>query len=210
MTIRIAALLLLVALPCLAHGEPIGIEPAQMPILGSRRDFVGENAFSSEVVGALRYLRSVPNRSAGGFFQEIPVTSSPTLVARWSWQVDRLHRTADIRVKEREDFGALVAFVFGEPSWWNQDVPTLAYVWTSTPVPPGSILKSTRNGKLAYVQLRDAAHVGRMQTESRRLVDDFISAFGEKPGRLRYVAILNDNDQTGEPASALFGPVSID
>ena len=37
-------------------------------------------------------------------------------------------------------------FVFGEPSFFNRDVPTIAYVWTATPVANGTVLRSQRYG----------------------------------------------------------------
>lgn len=101
----------------------------------------------------------------------------------------------------------MVMFVFGEPSLLNRDVPTLAYVWTTTPVPNGSVLPSIRFSALRNVQLRGQDDVGRWQREERNVVEDFRAIFGYAPPPLEYIAIFNDNDQTSEKTSALFGPI---
>jgi hypothetical protein len=112
--------------------------------------------------------------------------------------------TADIRKLATEDVGAKVMLVFGEPTLFHRNVPSLAYVWTATPVANETILPSLRFGSLAYIQLRGRAEVGQWHFETRDIVADYQAAFGQPPGRLRYIAVFNDNDQTGEPASALF------
>lgn len=99
-------------------------------------------------------------------------------------------------------------FVFGRPSWWNRDVPTLAYVWSSTRVANGTVLPSLRYDSLRYVQLRGRAEVGTLQREERDIVADFEAIFHRSPPELNYVAVFNDNDQTNEQVSALFGGIT--
>src|SRR3546814_7551085 len=50
--------------------------------------------------------------------------------------------SADIRIKEREDFAAAIFLIFGRPSMFNRDVPTLAYVWTSSQLPEDAVVDS--------------------------------------------------------------------
>ncbi len=71
----------------------------------------------------------------------------------------------------------------------------------------GTVLPSQRYGSLAYIQLHGRGEIGRWQHEERNVTEDFKVLFGREPGRLRYIAIFNDNDQTGEAASALLGPI---
>ncbi|MBU2581670.1 MAG: DUF3047 domain-containing protein [Alphaproteobacteria bacterium] len=182
-------------------------DPAKMLRTAERVDFSGSNLLTVEQTEMGMCLRSTPRSSATGLYQLLEMPSDRLRNVSWQWRVDKAHATADIRAIEREDFAAKIAFVFGEPSFFNRDVPTLAYVWTSTPVENGSIIPSRRYANLRYVQLHGAAEVGRWQLESRDILADFVAAFGQPPGALRYIAVFNDNDQTGEPVSALFGPV---
>jgi hypothetical protein len=182
-------------------------DPVEMLRSAKRVDFVGTNAFAVEMTAAGAVLRTTPHRSACGLYQRVDVDGRQLQHIRWTWRVDRLHRTADIRDLRKEDFGAKVMFIFGEPSIFNRDVPTLAYVWTSTPVVNGTVLPSQRYTSLAYIQLHGRDEIGRWQQEERNVTEDFKAVFGREPGRLRYIAIFNDNDQTGEAASALLGPI---
>jgi Protein of unknown function (DUF3047) len=182
-------------------------DPARMLSTGERIDFVGSSRLSVERTQRGLCLRSTPQHSATGLYQRVELPPERLSKVAWNWRVDRTQPSADIRRLDREDFAAKIAFVFGEPSLFNRDVPTIAYVWTSTPLPNGSIITSKRHSKLRYFQLHGPADAGRWQHEQRNIVEDFKKTFGYTPGPAHYVAVFNDNDQTGEPVSALFGPI---
>lgn len=193
--------------PSSALAQSVLADPATMPVTATRHDFAGANAFESETIEGQPYLRSTPRRSASGLYQAVSTTSGNLSRVAWTWRVDQLHAHADVRTKTRDDFGAMVAFVFGEPTTWDRDVPTLAYVWTSSPLAPGASLRSPRFANLYYIQLRGSRDVGVMHSESRNVAADFLSTFGHEAPLLRYVVLFNDNDQTGEPTSAVFGRI---
>lgn len=86
----------------------------------------------------------------------------------------------------------------------------MAYTWTATPVANRTILRSLRYQSLRYIQLRGRADVGTWQRERRDLVADYKAIFNRASLALKYVAVFNDNDQTGEPVSAQFGTVEWD
>lgn len=195
------------ALMSAAMAESLLADPAEMLTTAKRIDFVGRNDFSVEQTARGAVLRCVPRRSASGLYQPIVMDGAELTRIRWRWRVDRLHETADVRKLAAEDFGAMVMFVFGKPSLLERDVPTLGYVWTSTPAPDESIIRSQRYGSLAYIQLHGRADVGRWREEERNVAADFAAVFGKAPGPLQYIAVFNDNDQTGEAASALFGAI---
>ena len=191
-------------------GEPVRLvaDPARMIETAKRMDFVGQNAFAKEQTSEGLALRSTPQRSASGLYQRVNVRAKSLRPVAWRWRVDKLQRSADIRNLATEDFGATIFFVFGEPSMSNKDVPTLAYTWTATPIANGTILRSLRYKRLWYVQLRGRGDVGAWQQERRDVAKDYRRIFGSQPPTLIYVAVFNDNDQTGAPVSALFGPIA--
>src|SRR3546814_5364781 len=113
--------------------------------------------------------------------------------------------SADIRIKEREDFAAAIFPIFGRPSMFNRDVPTLAYVWTSSQLPEDAVVDSPYHpGTVRSIVLRSGGeHLGRWVEERRNVLDDFRKAFGrEPPDAVEVVALFTDNDQTGEPVEA--------
>lgn len=197
-----------------AAGSGIGLasdrlllNPAEMLGSAERMDFKGHNTFVAEHTEFGEALRSTPNASASGLYQSVDIAGTALESVSWRWRVDRLQAHADIRALPTEDFGAVLFFVFGEPSLFNRDVPTIAYVWTATPVADGAVLQSQRFASLKYVQLRGRGDLGGWRSETRNVAADFRSLFGTEPPALQKLAVLNDNDDTGEPATALFGPV---
>lgn len=178
-------------------------------MLGSARHvaFTGEHRFGTEVGPHGAAVRLTPQRSAAGLYQPMQIDGHTLRNVRWTWRVDALQSSADLRDLGREDVGAAVFFVFGEPSVFNRDVPTLAYVWSSTPVDAGMFLPSLRFSSLYYIQMRGRGDVGAWRSEARDIEQDYRLIFGEEPPELHYVAFFNDNDQTGEATSASFGAV---
>jgi hypothetical protein len=185
-------------------------DPAIMIRSAKRVDFVGENTFAAERSPFGLVLRSTPDHSASGLYFSVSVPPVALAPVTWHWRVDRLQRSADMRNLKTEDSGATIFFIFGEPSLFNKDVPTLAYIWSGTPVPDETVLPSRRYQSLNYIQVRGAAEVGHWQQEHRDLAADYRKIFGTAPPPLRYVAIFNDNDQTGETTSAEFGAIDWD
>jgi Protein of unknown function (DUF3047) len=204
------AILLLCWQPSLAGTRRVLANPVAMMATAERVDFVGRNSLAPETSAFGPVLRLTPHHSASGLY--LPVAIAPALLGAvsWRWRVDQLQPSADIRALKKEDTGATIFFIFGVPSFFHRDVPTLAYTWTATPVADGTILPSQRYQCLRYIQLRGRAEVGKWEWERRDLVADYKRIFGREPPALRYVAVFNDNDQTGEPASAEFGPIDSD
>ncbi len=190
-----------------AAGNYALMDPVTVLTTGTRVDFAGQTEFALLRTERGPFLRILPHKSSSGLYQHIDFDRRGLQRVRWTWRVDQLQPSADLRALATEDSGATVFFVFGEPSFLNRDVPTLAYVWSSTPVPDGTVVPSMRYKNLRYMQLHGPKTVGTWQVESRDVAQDYRTVFGREHGALKYVAILADNDQTGEPASALIGAI---
>jgi Protein of unknown function (DUF3047) len=193
--------------PARAASGRVLVDPTTILETADRMDFVGHNLFAVERTPRGTFLRSTPQRSSSGLYTRLDVDGRSLTNVQWTWRVDAMQASADLRSLAREDSGATIFFIFGEPSFMNRDVPTLAYVWSATPVADGTTFNSARFASLRYIHLHGASAVGTWQSEIRNVTRDYEAAFGTEPEALRYVAILNDNDQTGEACSALFGPI---
>ncbi len=196
---------LLLAPPALA--EHLLADPALMLKTAKRVDFVGHNTFAVETLAEGRFLRSTPQKSASGLYQQVDLAAAALSKVTWTWRVDALQPSGDLRSLKSEDSGATIFFIFGEPSFFNKDVPTIAYAWTGTPVAEGTVIPSKRFSSLRYVQLHGRDTVGKWEHETRDVAADFRRLFGREPEALKYIAVFDDNDQTGEAASALFGRI---
>jgi len=155
-------------------------------------------------------IRAVGRSSASGLYRDVRyrVVDHPWLA--WTWRVDQLQRTADIRVKAREDFAAAIFLIFGRPSMLNRNVPTLVYVWTSGSLPEDAVVDSPHHpGTVRSIVVRSGGDcLGQWVEERRNVIDDFRQAFGrEPPDTIEAIALFTDNDQTGEPVEAYYGTI---
>lgn len=155
-------------------------------------------------------IRAVGRTSASGLYRDVRynVVEHPWLA--WTWRVDRLQRTADIRTKAREDFAAAIFVIFGRPSMANRNVPTLAYVWTSGQLPENTIVDSPHHPRIvrSVVVRSGDVRLGQWSRERRNVIDDFRNAFGrDPPNTVEVIALFTDNDQTGESVEAYYGAI---
>src|SRR3546814_15444116 len=91
--------------------------------------------------------------------------------------------SADIRIKEREDFAAAIFLIFGRPSMFNRDVQTLAYVWTSSQLPEDAVVDIPYHpGTVRSIVLRSGGEQhGRWVEERRTVLSDLCTAFLRYP-----------------------------
>ncbi len=190
-----------------ALADTILADPSRMMTTAKRMDFVGRSSMSVVQTPSGPCLRSTPHQSASGLYQAVDTGAAQLKHVSWTWRVDQLQASADLRKLETEDSAATLFFIFGEPSLFNRDVPTLAYVWSGTPVADGTVFKSARFRSLHYIQLHGAKAAGTWQTDTRDIAADYRAIFHAEPGPLKFISLFNDNDQTGEPTSAMFCPV---
>lgn len=169
---------------------------------------------ATEYTGVTRYgvpaIRAVGRTSASGLYRDARYNVADHPWLAWTWRVDRLQRTADIRTKAREDFAAAIFVIFGRPSMANRNVPTLAYVWTTAQLPENTIVDSPHHpGTVRSIVVRSGvARLGQWSPERRNVIDDFRRAFGrEPPNTVEVIALFTDNDQTGEPVEAYYGAI---
>ena len=55
----------------------------------------------------------------------------------------------------------------------------------------------------------DDQGIGRWQSYTRNLVEDFRRAFGEEPGRVTAIMVMSDTDNTNSISEALYGDISV-
>ena len=145
----------------------------------------------------------------------------------FSWWVQSLLPSADVRDAGREDAVVRVLFAFdgdrsrlsgrnralfelaelltGEPP----PFATLMYVWDRN-APLESVIHNPRTDRIRKIVVDSGpANLGRWREHRRRLDLDFQRAFGEAPGRLQSVALMSDADNTGGSARAWYGAVEL-
>jgi len=151
------------------------------------------------------------------------VRSAP--VMQWRWKIDSLIEGADNRVASKEDSPVRIVLGFdGDKSKLTlgertssliakrvtgRELPyaELIYIWSNR-APVGTVIENPHTHRIEMVVASTgAAGVGKWQTLSRNVVEDFRRAFDEEPGLLTDVGILTDTDNTGATVDAWYGDI---
>jgi hypothetical protein len=161
-------------------------------------------------------IQAVGQQSSSGLYKEItyPIREYPWL--EWKWKLEKAHKTADLKIKEKEDMALGVFFIFSRPwlPWKTGSIAyvlpwktgSIAYVWTSANHSPGQIVMHPRH---PYVILEAGEEKkGRWITERRNLYEDYKRVYGHYPEKNpKAIALFTDNDQTKEPVIGYYGPI---
>jgi Protein of unknown function (DUF3047) len=85
----------------------------------------------------------------------------------------------------------------------------LMYIWGGK-VPIGSTTTSSRTSRIKMIALSaDDQGIGKWQSFTRNIVEDYKKAFGEDPGNVTSIELLTDTDNTGGDAEAFYGDITI-
>lgn len=155
-------------------------------------------------------IQAIGRNSASALMRRVSVDPSRCPVIEWSWYVARFQKSADIRIKDREDVAASIFLLFGDPGFFSnpQPVPTLRYVWTNGAVPVETVVDNPylKGVVRSIVVESGTGRMGRWVTERRDVLADFRRAFGREPSEgIHAIALFTDNDQTEEPVEAYYG-----
>jgi hypothetical protein len=145
----------------------------------------------------------------------------------WRWKVTQGIAGAETSNRAREDAPARIMVSFSgdmkklsaldraaaavAESISGQPLPyaELMYVWGGK-VAVDSITTSSLTSRIRMLAVAvDEQGIGRWQTYTRNLVEDYKRAFGEEPGRVTAIQLLSDTDNTGGIAEALYGDIKV-
>lgn len=169
--------------------------------------FKGETSYRVGARDNVPCLEAAANNSASGMFYKIDFDPEEYPVLSWSWQVDNILSKGDARTKAGDDYAARVYVVFPALFFWN--TRALNYIWANR-LGKGSAIKSSYTGNAVMIAVDSGnKNLGTWQHYRMNIREDFIKHFGYQPPRAGAVAIMTDTDNTGESASACFGPIRL-
>ena len=159
-------------------------------------------------------LRAIGRESASGVIRRVQVDPNRCPILEWTWRVEKLQSSADLRVKESDDVAASLFLLFGDPGFFSDPdpVPTLRYVWTTDRAVENEVIDNPyMPGVVRNIVVRvGAERIGQWVTERRNIVADFERAFGETPkDAIEAFALFTDNDQTKEAVEAYYASVRL-
>ena len=200
-------------------GLPRGWEPVKL----TERKRLTAYALVHDADAVVLHASAVGAASGLAQFAIFDIRSAP--IVEWRWKVSSMIEGADNRIGGKEDSPARLLFAFdGDKSRLpvvdrtvfflteklsGRQLPyaLLEYVWAAD-IPVGTVIEHpyTRRVRMLVVASGPAG-VGKWQTLSRNLLDDFRRAFREEPGLLTGVGVLTDTDNTGGSVEAWYGDI---
>jgi hypothetical protein len=152
-------------------------------------------------------IKASSNASASGLYYRIDYDTKeyPVLVRRW--KVDHVLSKGDALRKAGDDYAARVYVVF--PSWAFWKTKALNYIWANR-LPQGKAVVNpfVKNAVMIAVE-SGPTRTGEWLEETRNVLEDYRRHFGGDPPRAGAIAIMTDTDNTGEKATAWYGPIRI-
>jgi len=172
-------------------------------------------------------IKAVSNASASGLIRNFNGSAERHPWIVWQWKIDHVLQKGDVAVKQGDDYAAriYVAFEFTPEgkSWWQRmrynaanlvaggKLPgtALNYIWASKAA-RGIVVNNPFTDQTKMIVLQSGnALAGHWITEKRNLVEDYRTAFGQKPPRIMGIAIMTDTDNTGESTTAYYGDIRL-
>jgi hypothetical protein len=173
-----------------------------------------------------RVIEGVSEQSASGLVYPISIDPKEYPIIEWSWKIESVLPSGDMRTKKGDDFPARVYITYDFPSselrfgdrvkyaalkvFTSFDVPlrSLSYVWANV-VPVGTVLPNAFSDWVQLVAVQSGnEYAGVWKSERRNHLEDYRSAFDEKPRQITGVSIMTDSDNTGESARAFYGTIT--
>ncbi len=171
-------------------------------------------------------IRATADASASMLVHQTHFEASAFPMLHWSWNVPSLIASADNTQRQREDSPARIVIAFeGDSSRLSALERMNArqfQLLTGSPMPfatlmyirgnhtaPETIISSTHTDRIKMIVAESGPEgLGQWQTFTRNLVDDYRRAFGEAPGRVAWIGLMTDADNTRERTHAYYGDVT--
>ena len=213
----IPILILLFMLPSFSHAEDFRI-PSECEIIiddfahgiktgWMSKSFSGKTEYTWVEENGKAFIRATSNNSASGLIYKLEYDPQQYPYITWAWEVDNIINSGDASRKSGDDYGARIYVVFPSFFFWN--TRAINYIWANK-LPQNQAVPNpyTSNNIMISVE-SGTANIGKWIIETRNVYEDYIRFFGEKPPTIAAIAIMTDTDNTGESASASYGPILV-
>ena len=171
------------------------------------RSFKGTTEYTWTREDGRSYVRAISKNSASGLFYKIDYDPQQYPFITWQWKVDHIIAGGDALRESGDDYGARIYVVFPAFFFWN--TRAINYIWANKlPKNEAVPYHSSANDMMVSVE-SGAAETGGWIVETRNVYQDFRRLFGEEPPDVGAIAIMTDTDNTGESASASYGPIAV-
>ena len=153
------------------------------------------------------FIRATSNNTASGLIYRIEYDPRKYPYITWNWKADNVIASGDALQKSGDDYGARIYIIFSSFFFWN--TKAINYIWANK-LPKNQAVPNPYTSNNIMISVESGpANTGKWITETRNIYEDYIRFFGKKPSKVSAIAIMTDTDDTGESASANYGPIAI-
>ena len=169
------------------------------------KSFKGQTRYEFTEEQGIRCIKATSKASASALYYKIKYDVHKYPIIQWRWKISGTLSKGNALTKEGDDFAARVYVVFPSTFFWR--TKAINYVWANT-LPKGASVPNafTKNVIMIAVESGNKL-VGQWVEETRNLLEDYRNAFKKDPPKAGAVAIMTDTDNTGEQATAWYGPI---
>jgi len=206
--IKTSFVILLLALPNLLAAEIIIDDFSQGMRPGWReKSFAGHTEYTPAVEDGIHCLKATSAAAASALIYEIKFNVKAYPQLTWTWKIKNTIASGDARRKEGDDYAARVYVIFPSPFFWK--TKAISYIWANK-LPKESAIPNpfVENAVMIAVQ-SGTAEAGIWKEEKRNILEDYRKYFGGDAPEAGGIAIMTDTDNTGESATAWYGPIKL-
>lgn len=172
-----------------------------------QKSFKGETRYEVTVKDGQRCIKATSKSSASALYYKIKYDPRKYPLIQWRWKISRVLAKGNALRKEGDDYAARLYVVFPSTFFWR--TKAINYVWANT-LPKGKAVPNPFTGNAIMIAVESGNDLaGKWVRETRNVLDDYRKVFKKDPPRIGAVAIMTDTDNTGEEATAWYGPIRV-
>ena len=202
-----------------AEKIPSGWEPLTFEKINKHTDYrlVEDNGTT--------VVRAESDASASGLIRKIRIDPRKYPIIQWRWRATGVYENGDVTQKSGDDYPARIYIAFeynpNKVGFWERTkfkaikiiygeyppIGAINYIWASN-APKGKILPNAYTDRVKMIVVESGPNnTNNWVAESRNILEDYKTAFGEAPPMIRGIAIMTDSDNTGESTVTYYGDI---
>jgi len=172
-----------------------------------RKSFEGKTQYEVTREDNQLCIKATSSASASALYYKKKFDTKDFPVLTWRWKVDHVLSKGDALQKEGDDYAARVYVVFPSLAFWR--TKALNYIWANK-LPQGQAVPNPFTANAIMVAVESGPErTGQWVEETRNVFEDYRRYFGKEPPKAGAIAIMTDTDNTGENATAWYGPIRL-
>ena len=152
-------------------------------------------------------IKAQSSSAASALYYEIKYDPRQYPFLHWRWKVGHVISRGDAHHKQGDDYAARIYVVFPSFMFWK--TRAINYIWANK-LPLGHAVPNPFTANAIMIAVESGSdRAGQWVKERRNVLEDYRRYFGKEPPKVGAVAIMTDTDNTGEDATAWYGPIWI-